>query len=68
MHIQNREGTYLSAKPPTAVKLGMKMKIPQLWDFARVGYLSVGIRLVFLGFYQTDTGGKLGRYILVLLF
>ncbi len=25
----------------------------------------VGIRLVFLGIYQTDTGGKLGRYILV---
>jgi hypothetical protein len=21
-------------KPPTVVKLGMKMKIPQLWDFA----------------------------------
>jgi hypothetical protein len=29
---------------------------------------SDGIRLVFLGFYRTDTGGKLGRYILVLLF
>jgi hypothetical protein len=28
----------------------------------------VGIRLVFLGFYQTDTGGKLGWYIPVLLF
>jgi hypothetical protein len=28
----------------------------------------VGIWLVFLGFYQTDTRGKLGRYILVLLF
>jgi hypothetical protein len=28
----------------------------------------VGIWLVFLGIYQTDTGGKLGRYILVLCF
>ncbi len=28
---------------------------------------SVGIRLVFLGFYQTNTGEKLGRYISVLL-
>jgi hypothetical protein len=28
----------------------------------------VDIQLVFLGIYQTDTGGKLGRYILVLLF
>ncbi len=28
----------------------------------------VGIWLVFLGFYQTDTGGKLSRYVLVLLF
>jgi hypothetical protein len=28
----------------------------------------VGIWLVFLGNYRTDTGGKLGRYILVLLF
>jgi hypothetical protein len=26
---------------------------------------SVGIRLVFLGIYRTDTGGKLGRYISV---
>jgi hypothetical protein len=30
--------------------------------------LLVGIRLVFLGIYQTDTRGKLGRYISVLLF
>ena len=29
---------------------------------------SVGIQLVFLGIYQTDTAGKLGQYILVLLF
>ncbi len=29
-----------------------------------LGFL-VGIRLVFLGFYQTDTKEKLGRYILV---
>ncbi len=28
----------------------------------------VGIRLVFLGIYQTDTGGKLGRYISVYFF
>jgi hypothetical protein len=28
----------------------------------------VGVRLVFLGFYRTDTGGKLGRYIWVLFF
>ncbi len=28
----------------------------------------VGIRLVFLGIYWIDTGGKLGRYILVLFF
>jgi hypothetical protein len=27
---------------------------------------SVGIRLVFLGIYLTDTGGKLGRYLSVL--
>ncbi len=28
----------------------------------------VGIWLVFFGIYQTDTGGKLGRYISVFLF
>jgi hypothetical protein len=28
----------------------------------------VGIWLVFLGIYQTNTGGKLGRYISVLFF
>jgi hypothetical protein len=28
----------------------------------------VGIRLVFLGIYQTNTGGKLGRYILYYFF
>jgi hypothetical protein len=27
----------------------------------------VGIRLVFLGNYRTDTGGKLGRYVLSVL-
>ncbi len=29
---------------------------------------SVSIRLIFLGFYRTITGGKLGRYISVLFF
>jgi hypothetical protein len=35
--------------------------------FTDLGFL-VGIRLVFFGFYQTNTGGNFGWYISVLLF
>jgi hypothetical protein len=49
----------------------MDRDINQVWAFLTT-YTDltffVGIQLVFPGIYQTDMGGKLGRYVLLLLF